>query len=43
MKKKKLTKTERDLRKTIAKHVLWLKEIRRKMESGIETGEMRFY
>jgi hypothetical protein len=33
---------ERDLRKAVAKHVLWLKEMRRKMERGIETGEMRF-
>lgn len=34
---------ERDLRKAVAKHVLWLKEMRGKMERGIETGEMRFY
>ena len=34
---------ECDLRKAVAKHVLWLKEMRRKMERGIETGEIRFY
>jgi hypothetical protein len=33
---------ERDMRKAVAKHVLWLREMRRKMERGIETGEMRF-
>lgn len=33
---------ERDLRKAVAKHVFWLKVMRRKMERGIETGKMRF-
>lgn len=33
---------ECDLRKAVAKHVLWLKEMRRTMERGIQTGEMRF-
>jgi hypothetical protein len=32
---------KRDMRKDVAKHVLWLKEMRRKLERGIETGEMR--
>ena len=34
---------ERDLRKAVAKHVLWLGEMRMKCERGIETGEMQFY
>jgi hypothetical protein len=33
---------ERDLRKAVTKHVLWLNEMRRKCERGIETGEMQF-
>lgn len=34
---------ERDLRKAVAKYVLWLKEMRMKLERAIETGEMQFY
>ncbi|MHC4083972.1 MAG: hypothetical protein ACYSU3_07400 [Planctomycetota bacterium] len=33
---------ERDLRKAVAKHELWLKKMRKKLERTIETGEMRF-
>ena len=34
---------ERDLQKAIAKHVLWLKEMKAKAEKALETGIMRFY
>ncbi|MHC4665410.1 MAG: hypothetical protein ACYS9T_05560 [Planctomycetota bacterium] len=34
---------ERDLRKAVAKHVTWLKEMKRKAEKALETGEIRFY
>lgn len=34
---------ERDLRKAVAKHVAWLKEMKRRTETSLETGEIRFY
>jgi len=34
---------ERDLRKAVAKHIAWLKEMKRKAEKTLETSEIRFY
>jgi len=34
---------ERDLRKAVAKHMLYLKEFRKQCENSIETGRVHFY